>query len=452
VRLPFGWHLSRQKSSDVITRFPPSSGGWWPVLREGFSGAWQRGMQTPLTDAATHPTFWGCLTLIAGDIAKMRPMLMKADAHGIETEVANAAYSPVLDQPNHYQDRIQFLMYWMLSKLTRGNTYALKVRDNRNVVTDLYLLDPTRVRPLVSPNGDVYYALYQDQLAGIDEANIVVPAREIIHDRMFPIYHPLVGLSPVYSSGHAAILALEHTQNAMRFAKNGSMLGGLLVAPNQISEQTAKRLEEHWNKNYAGPENAGKIAAIGDGLKFETPDIMTSVDAQIIEQLKWSDEKICATFHVPGYMVQVGSPPLNNNVEALAQQYYSQCLQIHIESIELCLTKGLATEPYEVELDIECLLRMDSLQKMEAATKGVIGGIYTPNEARAMFNLPPTKGGDQVFLQKQNWPLSELGSDAVTPTPAVPAVPAAAPAPQLPAAKSMDADRLLGKVITRMAA
>jgi HK97 family phage portal protein len=252
---PFDITVSRKKSAqNLITQWPDSrsGGGWWPVLREGFAGAWQRGVATPLEDAATHPTFWSCLTLIAGDIAKMRPMLMASDANDIDTEIDNPAYSPVLDTPNHYQDRIQFLTYWMLSKLTRGNTYALKVRDARNVVTDLYLLDPTRVRPMIGPTGDVYYACGQDLLNGVESASVVIPAREIIHDRMFPLYHPLVGLSPVYASGHAAILALEHTQNAMRFAKNGSMLGGLLVAPGQISELTQKRLEEHWNRTTPG--------------------------------------------------------------------------------------------------------------------------------------------------------------------------------------------------------
>jgi phage portal protein BeeE len=41
----------------------------------------------------------------------------------------------VLRKPNRFQTRIQFLESWALSKLSRGNTYVLKQRDNRNVVT-----------------------------------------------------------------------------------------------------------------------------------------------------------------------------------------------------------------------------------------------------------------------------------------------------------------------------
>ena len=115
----------------------------------------------------------------------------------------------------------------------------------------------------------------------------------------------------------------------------------------------------------------GRVAVSGGGLKFEKPTAMSFVDAQLIDQLKWDDEKICAVFHVPPYMVGVGPLPSYNNVEALAQQYYSQCLQVLIESLELCLTEGLELEDvgYEVEFDIESLLRMDSVQQMDVATR-----------------------------------------------------------------------------------
>jgi hypothetical protein len=40
-------------------------------------------------------------------------------------------------------------------------------------------------------------------------------------------------------------------------------------------------------------------------------------------------------------MVGIGQPPTYNNIEALNQAYYSQCLQSLIESIELLLDEGL---------------------------------------------------------------------------------------------------------------
>src|SRR5678816_543277 len=167
--------LAKKTTGDFITHVPASTAGWWPVIRESFAGAWQRGVTVPVEDALAHPTYWACVTLIAGDVAKIRPKLVE-EKGGIETEVERASpYAPVLERPNHYQNRIQFFTYWMLSKLMRGNAYALKARDSRGIVTDLYLLDPLRVRPLVGPTGQVYYACQQDILNDITEASIVIP-------------------------------------------------------------------------------------------------------------------------------------------------------------------------------------------------------------------------------------------------------------------------------------
>ncbi len=309
-------------------------------------------------------------------------------------------------------------------------TVDRKERDKRGIVVAGYVLDPLRVKPLVGPSGQVYYACQQDLLADITDASIVIPAREIIHDIGFAPYHPLCGFSPVYACGHTALQGLTIVNNATRHFKNGSQIGGVLTAPGQISADTVNRLEKYWAENYAGESNIGKVAVLGDGLKF----------------VKWGDEKICAVHHVPPYMVSVGPLPSYNNVEALGQQYYGQCLQYYFESLELCLTEGLelGDAGYEVEFCIEDLDRMDSVQRMEVATKGVVGGIFKPNEGRARFNLPAVKGGDRVYLQKQNWPLELLGADNVPPQPAAaPKPPELPPAP----AKAIDESELLALVL-----
>jgi HK97 family phage portal protein len=437
----------KQAGANLVTQWPvtvATPGGWWPVIRESFAGAWQRRVTVPVSDALTHPTFWACVTLIAGDIAKLRLKLIEEDANGICKEISNPAYSPVLRKPNHYQNRIQFLTYWILSTLTRGNAYALKERDGRGVVTALYLLDPTRVQPMVAPNGNVYYAIQQDALSGVPEASLVVPAREIIHDRIFPLYHPLCGLSPVYACGHAAMQGLKIIHNTTTLFENGTQVGGVLTTPQTISEDTAKRLEQYWQDNYSGQANVGKIAVLGNDLKFEKSPAMSAVDAQLIDQLKWGDEKICSVFHVPPYMVGVGSMPTYNNIEALNQQFYSQCLQLHIESLELCLKEGLEiADPSYIESDLDGLLRMDSATKMKTATAGVKGGIYTPNEARALFDKGPVTGGDTIYLQEQDHALEALAKRDAGPDPFGKSTLTPAATPALPPQKAFSTSRVL---------
>ncbi|EKB1448962.1 phage portal protein, partial [Escherichia coli] len=104
-----------------------------------------------------------------------------------------------------------------------------------------------------------------------------------------------------------------------------------------------------------------------------------------------------------------GQPPSSDNVEALEQQYYSQCLQTLIESIELLLDEALETgENESTEFDVTTLLRMDSERRMKTLGDAVKNTLLTPNEARKRENLPPLAGGDALYLQQQNYSLEAL--------------------------------------------
>lgn len=382
-------------------------GGWMSVVREAFGGAWQQNVEVKYDSVLSNHADFACRTLIASDIAKLRVMLVKKDRHGIWSETTNPAYSPVLKKPNRYQNRIQFFESWVLSKLQRGNAYILKGRDNRGVVNALYVLDPTLVTPLVSDSGDVFYELHIDHLAGLGQ-QVIVPAREIIHDRFNCFHHPLIGLSPIFAGGLAAMQGLSIQNDSTLFFQNGAQPGGILSAPGEIGDDTAKRLKEYWDTNFSG-KNAGKVAVVGDGLKYEAMRAKAT-DSQVIEQLRWSAEVVCSTYHVPPYKIGVGTMPSYNNVQALNLDYYTGCLQILIESIEVCLDEGLGMDGVTIgtEFDTEELLRMDTATQFDVAQKAK--GIATLDEQRRRLNMAPVPGGDTIYLQQQDHSLAAIAA------------------------------------------
>lgn len=427
---------------------PSTGGGWYPLVREPFAGAWQRNLEINNARAATFHADFACKTLIARDIAKLRVKLVERTADGIWIETNNAAFSPVLRKPNHYQTRNQLWECWVLSKLSRGNTYTLKERDNRNIVTGLYVLNPDRVQPAIADDGSVFYRLSTDALAGMP-SDVTVPATEIIHDRMNCLFHPLVGVPPIYASALAATQGLNIQSQSVHLFANNAQPGGILTAPGEIKEPTAERLKKHWEENFGG-NNFGKVAVLGDGLKYEKMSL-TADEAQLIEQLKWTAEVVCSTYHVPPYKIGVGALPSYNNVQALNVEYYAQCLQSLIEDAESCLDDGLGLgEQFNLgtEFDVTNLLRMDGVTQADAASKLVAGSIQTPNEARRGFDLPPLEGGDTVYMQQQNYSLEALAKRDAQTDPfgkVVPSPPATTAPPPDPAAQAAKLARELRK-------
>lgn len=429
-----------QRIAKSILQTVDVRGSWWSLVREPFAGAWQQNSAVNLDTVLAYNAVFACITLIAADIGKLPYRLERVLANGIKKKITDPRYSPVLKRPNRAQNHIQFKEWWVISKLVRGNTYVLKQRGPDGYVERLYVLDPQRVVVLVAPDGAIYYQLNTDNLSGLESASVTVPASEIIHDRINCLFHPLVGVSPLYACALAASQGLKIQKDTEKFYANGANPSGVLTAPGAISDATAARLKVHWDVEYTG-EKSGRVAVLGDGLKFE-PMRMSSVDAQMIETLKWTAEVVCSTYHVPGYKVNVGSLPTYTNIEALTQDYYTQCLQSPIEQMELCLSEGLELpDDYLIELDLDVLFRMDSATLIKMLADGIAGAIYSSNEARAKINLPPLKGGSSVYMQQQYYSLEALAQrDAQNPLAAPPAPPAA-PAP-LPAPDAATAETL----------
>lgn len=404
----FGINITRQKALDAV------GGTWrnaWRVISEPFAGAWQRNIEEKRGDLLTYPTLYACIMRISSDIGKLPFSLRSRDSNGVWTEVANPAYDPVLRKPNGFQTPAQFREYWIITKLTQGNAYILKRRDERNVVVGLYVLDPEKVLPMVSDSGAVFYQLQTDKIntlpPGYPSENLIIPASEIIHDRCMTIHHPLIGVPPLAAAHWPALKNMKIMRSATEFFANNAQPGGLLTAPAGMNEQDAKAVQDYWNKEFSDGKS-GKVAIIGADMKF-TPFAMKSIDAQMVEQMRYGDEQICQPFGIPPFKVGIGTIPSGLGVDGINLMYANDALQTHIQHMEDLLDDGLSIKrPLGVELDTESLLRMDESKKAEIATKLVGGMVKTPDEGRRTFNLAPTPGGNTLWGQNQDYPLGML--------------------------------------------
>jgi HK97 family phage portal protein len=405
---------------------PPGSGNWIPAMvREPYQGAWQNNAEIVTADnALTNPTVFRCVSLISGDVAKTPLRLVEMDDDGIWTETTSPAFSPVLRKPNHYQTIDQFKERWTISRLLHGNVYVLKERDARGLVVAMHVLDPRGVTPLIAPDGSVYYQLPIDNLAGLPNGDLGIPAREIIHDRWNCAYHPLVGISPLYACGPAATLANLILTSQIEFFSKGGRPSGVLIAPTEIDPKAATRISETWHA--LGP---GKTAVVGYGMKYQ--DIGTSaVDSELTAQAGGAEAMIAGCFGVPlSYVDSTNQPPYANS-EATQLQYRAQCLQVHMTAIECALDAGLELpDYYGTEFDLDALIWMDTATKTKAAHDAIGAGAMAPNEARAKyFGLGPKAGGETPYMQQQNVSLAALAErDAsarvATPAPVAPAAP-----------------------------
>jgi HK97 family phage portal protein len=243
-------------------------------------------------------------------------------------------------------------------------------------------------------------------------------------------------------------MGLQIQENSAAFFGNGSNPSGILTSPQAITPEKALEMSDLWNARFGGSKSGG-VAVLGGGLTF-APMRMSAVDSQTIEQLKWTAETVCSTFHVPPWKVGIGAQPAYTKPEIANQAYYSDCLQSPIEQWELCMDQALGFDETKtgdrwlgVELDLDGLLRMDAASQIETLDKAVGGSVLTVNEARKKMDQKPVPGGDSIWMQQQNYSLEALAErDRNDPfaKPAPAALPAGEPPKALAAGDSAPAD------------
>lgn len=385
----------------------PGSGGWSRIF-ESYAGAWQQNVVKNQTAPDSYYAVFSCVTQIASDISKLAVRSEKYGAGGVWKPLDGKDQPVTFTTPNRYQTWQQYIEHWLCSKLLHGNAYTLIVRNENYDILEFRILNPNLVLPLITADGEVFYQLSADNVNALKQS-VVVPAREIIHDRFNTLHHPLIGLSPLYACGAAATHGTNIQTDNSNFFANGGRPGGVITVPGNVPDSKINAIKETWEAGYSG-NNAGRTAVLADGMVYKQFEAYKASDNQVVEQLNMTAVQVAACYHVPGYKIGLQGVSMPANTEAYEQTYYSQCLQPLMEAIETMLARAFSYDLYKqrVQFTLDALLRMDTAARYTTYAQGVGAAILTPNEARRKENLAPVIGGDSAYLQQQNYSLEAL--------------------------------------------
>jgi len=365
----------------------------------------------------------GCSTVEACVWAYIRAIAQLPGYHkrelannGTET-VTTSALSRLLRAPNGYQTPSDFLVHLIRSLLYTGNSYWIAQRNDRQEIEALHWTDPRccHVREVKIPGqvfAEVFYEISDNPLINMPSLagnSLVVPARDVLHVKLATPRNPLIG--ETWLSALAPEMATRSAiySSAATFSNNMSRPSGVLTTDLQIKQPDVEILRARWNEQAKGM-NAGGVPILTHGLKFQ-PISISNEDAQIIDQLKLNDRTIASVFGVPAIMLGITDTATQKSAEAIMREWLASGLGFIITHIEQAFEKlfGLATVPAGrewTEFDRRMLLSSMFAERIEGLVRGVQGGIFSPNEARALEGYPAVEAGDEPRVQQQVVPLS----------------------------------------------
>jgi HK97 family phage portal protein len=405
----------------------PVTGGWLDANVGSSWNWWQNGGNISYYQPSALVE--ACVQAYAQTVA-MCPgthWLLESDEQGRE-RIDTSSLARVLKKPNAYQSISDFLLDATTDLYTMGNAYALALRNARYEITELHLMEPRNSFPRVSVEGDVFYALGGNDVIDyqLKTYPLLVPARDVLHIRLHTTpWKMLLGESPLIAAARDIAAGDAILQQQISFYMNQARPSTVLATDMVLDKDQVAALRDRWNEQSRGL-NAGGTPILTAGIK-PIPLATTAHDSQLADVMKMSKENIALAFRVPLQILGIGGSPYGNT-EVLMQSWLAMGLGFCLNHIEeafgnLFQLKGYPDE--YVEFDTSALLRSEMKNRIEAFARGVQGGIYAPNEARADFGLPKVSYGDEPRVQQQLVPLSAASG--------IPSAPGAPSAPSQPA-------------------
>ncbi len=235
----------------------------------------------------------------------------------------------------------------------------------------------------------------------------VLQPREVLHILGMTL-DGIKGVSPITFARESiggAIAELQHGQN---FFRNGAALSGVLQHPGTLSPEAAENLRRSWREKYSGPDNAGKVAVLEEGMTFQ-PVALSNKDSQWLESRQVSVLDIARIFGVPPALIGHLEKASYSSQEAQNLEFLTHSLRPWLTRIEQALNRALITHSsLYVEFTTGDLLRTDLKSRFDAYRVALAAGFMSVNEIRKLENLPAVDGGDILYRPLN---MGELGKE-----------------------------------------
>lgn len=386
-RLPAG-SVMRTGGGNIIT-VGGSGGTGLPVVNE--------------TSAQGITALNACVKLLAGAVSALPMNVYRMNfTNGAKSQLFNDNLWWLLNEQWHPQwSASAGWDHLMRSRLYHGDAYAIIERNVAGQVLGMRPVSKSRVITYEMENGRLVYGV-MPQARSFDSKVWYYDQDDMIHvpgDGFDGIQSPS---KLQYELRGAAAVALAAQDASGRFFANGMMPSFVIKMPTEPTLEGAADMRQELKENYGGVKNAGAPLVVFGGADVKELSI-TPDDAQLLESRKFQVEDIARIFGIPPFMIGHNEKTTSwgSGVEAMGSGFVRYTLRSHLHAITNEFNRKLLPRGSKfLEFDTSDLERPSFKEFTESLRTGLGRAgerpIFSQNEARARFNLPPVPGGDDM--------------------------------------------------------
>lgn len=331
--------------------------------------------------AVRHAAVFASVRIISESIAAM-PWHVYRSRGDVREKLARQP--EWVDAPTQSHTPFEFRRDLLAALLLRGNAFVwVEQVGSDGWPTKLDLVHPARV-VLTNDGG---------WLVDSEPVRDVHDGGRLLHIPALRVADSRLGVSPLTAVAMSVAAGLDAEQLGRGWFA-GSPPMSVLRSDRELSDDQARRLQARW---VAARESAGAFPAVlSGGVRWE-PVTITPADAAFIDAQRFSVSQVARAFGVPPHLVGdvERSTSWGAGIEAQSIGFLRHTLQPWIELVDQRMSM-LVPRGQFVRTTTAGLLRADIGARYLAYQRALFARFMTKNEVRALEDLPPIEGGDDV--------------------------------------------------------
>lgn len=374
--------------------------------------------------ALSETTYYTCLKVLSESMGKLPLKYFQHDPDkGVIAPPMSDAALMLCRRPNAYLTATTFWTQMEMYAQHYGNAYALIDRGflpekygGQAVIKGFYLMHPSCVSILIDDKGlfgtigNLYYQ-YTDPQTG---EQYTYHSDDILHAKTWYSKDGIVG-EPVRKILASTIAGAESAAECeTSLFANGMHASMVLQYAGSLEEDKVGAIQKKFADKLTGSQAAGKVIPIPIGLQLQKLD-QSFVDSDFFNLKKYSALQIGAAFGIKPSSLNnyENSKYASSESEALAFLVDTLMYRLKMYEDEInskVLTPEEQKNGYYYKFNEKAILRTNNADQSSILKNYVQGGVYTPNEARRLLDLPKIEGGDTLLINGSYVPITEAGA------------------------------------------
>lgn len=344
-------------------------------------------------DVLNNSAVWSAVRYISSIISTLPLHTFKKNGKVREIDAIHPV-SRALNNPNPYMTKSVFVEVMAVNLELFGVAYAeiTWTENTLNKYPKMILPISPRDIQVNAVDGDLHY-LYTPTGQYIPKENLIIVMGSSLNG--------FLPLNPIKYMKSSLELAKAGEKLQQRYFEKGTMMGGIVTVPSSFLADDKQRIKTSFDNAFTGVHNAYGTVILSDGVKYE-PIKFSAEDNQLLESRNFTIQDVARRFGVSPYALGDLSHATFSNVEQQSLNDIKNTFLPRIVKFEEAFNQKLFNNKdrtnYYIKFSMEGITRGDISTRYNAYNVALQNGFLTRNEIRALEDMNPIEGADELFV------------------------------------------------------